>query len=341
MTILVGYGVYAALTHATQKKPAAAPELTTPATTTLDSAQPIAPTRAQSGFSTAIERVGPKAFLIGGSVEPPEGKAVDVIAALQSRAMQGEGYAALVIGLKLMYCRATLEHQDDDDALRVEAQAMGGLDAALRLRAQRAADCEGLAPEDYLRIGEWLQRAADGGDVVAQLTYAAASDVVLVSPSMMLKEPERIVEFRQRAMRYLHIAASNGSVDALNSLGQSYRVGILTPQDDVRAYAYFLAGQKADGRIKPWDMEQLEMSISPQQRQDAAVLAKEIYRDCCESPQENLDRRHHSVRNGATRDASTSCHPTWPARMPSLPTGKSPGRPDNQLFPAPGRRANR
>lgn len=282
--ILVGYGVLAALTRASHEKPAAATALTTSAAAAPASTPPIAPPRAQPGFSTAIARVGPKAFLIDGSVEPPEGKAMDVIAALESRARQGEGNAALVIGLKLMYCRDALQRQDDDDALLVEAQAMGGLDAALHLRAQRAAECEGLVPEDYLGIGEWLQRAADTGDVVAQLTYAAASDVVLVSPSMMLKEPQRIIEFKQRAMRYLHLAASNGSVDALNSLGQSYRAGILTPQDDVRAYAYFLAGQKADARIKPWDMEQLEMSISPHQRQDAADLAKEIYRDCCELP---------------------------------------------------------
>jgi len=244
----------------------------------------LAPARVPPSFSTTIERVGPKAFLVSGDVEPPPGKAVEVIAALEGQASRGDSDAALLIALKLMGCYDALARSDDDATLLVEAQAIGTLESALRRRAELSAECEGLTRSDYERRGEWLQRAADAGNVVAQLTYAASSDTVLKSPTLMLKDPQATIDFKQRAIGYLLSAASNGSIDALDQLGQSYRTGVLVTRDDTLAYAYYLAGQKADGRIKPWDMEQLESSISPRQRQDATALAREIYRGCCEGP---------------------------------------------------------
>lgn len=232
--------------------------------------------------SGAIRRLGSKAFSLEGSTVPPEGKAMDVIRALERQTEDGGGHAALMIALKLMSCRHAIEHQDDDELLFIEAQVFGGVDEAVRKREAQLALCEGIGADEVAKIGQWLQRAADSGNVNAQIYYASSASTILGSQAEMLRSPERVVEFKTRAIHYLQSAASHGSVDALYHLGSAYRNGLLADRDDVRAYGYFLASAKANSHIKPWDMGQLEASMPVQERRRAAQMAKEIYRDCCE-----------------------------------------------------------
>ena len=234
-------------------------------------------------FSAPVKRFGSKAFSIDGSVIPPRGNAVEVVRGLEAAARQGDSHAALLISLKLTECFSILAQDGDYNVLMEDSHLTGGVEAAMKRQAESLAQCEGLSQEDYQRRGEWLRLSADANNVLAQLLYARSFDVVIGSPAVMLKEPQRIIEYKGRAMDYLKRAASNGSTDALYDLGGAYLNGILTQRDGVRAYAYFAAGYKADGRVKPWGMEQLEASLSPQQRSEAIPIAKEIYRECCEA----------------------------------------------------------
>jgi len=234
-------------------------------------------------ISGAVRRLGPKAFLLEGSTVPPEGKAVDIIRALQGPAENGDGHAALMIALKLMSCQSAIEEQDNDESLFIWAQVLGGVDEVLRRRAQALALCEGLDADTLSRPGEWLQRAADAGNINAQVYYASAAHLVLGTQTDMLRAPERTLDYKARALQYLQLAARQGSVDALYELGSAYWRGILVERDDGRAYAYFLAGARAGDQVKSWDMEQLEASIPVEQRHQAATLEKKIYRDCCKA----------------------------------------------------------
>lgn len=238
--------------------------------------------RPAPSVSGPIRRIGAKAFVLDGNLIAPDGKAVDVIRALEAPARIGDGQAAMMLSLKLMSCRHAIKHQDDDGLLLAEAQVFGGLDEALQRRDAGLALCEGITPEDLSQLGDWLERAADSGNINAQILYASSANTILTSPAEMLRSPDRIVKFKTRAMSYLISAANDGSADALWHLGNTYRDGYLAARDDTRAYAYFLAGMKASAGDKPWQMEQLETSLSSQQRRDATILAKEIYRDCCE-----------------------------------------------------------
>ena len=283
---LIAAGSAGVITHrasvpAQQSEPKEPPQVATPLGRNGDHA-PLA-TQSKPQFSTAIRRLGPKAFSIEGSVIPPDGNASEVLSGLEPAARRGDSNAALLISLKLTECRSILERAGDYNALLADSQILGGIDAAEKAQTKRLSECEMLTSEDYQRHSEWLALSADAGNVVAQLMYARSSDSVIGPPSMMLKEPQRIVDYKIRAMDYLQQAARNGSVDALDSLGDAYFSGILTPQDPTRAYAYFLASYRVDSRSKPWAMEQLEASLSSRERNDATLITKDIYRECCES----------------------------------------------------------
>lgn len=141
-------------------------------------------------------------------------EARQVIQRLEPSARAGDSHSALLIALKLMDCHEIIAHQDDENSLIADAQRLGGLENALQKRSERHADCVSLGSQDYERRGEWLTLAAREGNINAQLLYASAADLVLGSPAMMLKHPERVIAYKGQALEYLRSAAATGSVDA-------------------------------------------------------------------------------------------------------------------------------
>lgn len=236
----------------------------------------------QPQFSTTIKRIGNKAFLVDGSVTAPDGEARGVVQRLEPAARAGDSHSALLIALKLMDCHEIIAHQDDENSLIADAQRLGGLEKALQRRSERHADCASLDLQDYEHRGEWLALAASGGNINAQLLYASAADVVLGSPAMMLKHPEKVIAYKHQALAYLRNAAANGSVDALSDLAEIHQTGILAPADKSRSYAYYLAAERAQPtQSQGRQIALLEGELSASERSAGLSMSKEIYDECC------------------------------------------------------------
>ncbi|HEY9254146.1 MAG TPA: hypothetical protein VIP30_06385 [Stenotrophomonas sp.] len=217
-----------------------------------------------------------------GSVTAPEGEARQVIQRLEPSARAGDSHSALLIALKLMDCHEIIAHQEDENSLIADAQRLGGLENALQKRSERHADCVSLGSQDYERRGEWLTLAASEGNINAQLLYASAADVVLGSPAMMLKHPERVIAYKGQALEYLRSAAATGSVDALTDLAEIHQTGILAPTDKSLSYAYYMAAERA--HPAPSQRRQIELfdrDLSDAERSEGLSMSKEIYNECC------------------------------------------------------------
>ena len=243
--------------------------------------RPTSPSTPQATPTTPLVRLGAKAYLLDGYPEIPEGQAKAVIDQLDDRARQGDSHAALLIYLKIDQCLRAFRDQNDPDTLVVAAEALGSVEAALEEQGKRRSQCEGLSEQDYSRRGEWLSLAADLGNPFAQLTYSMLPANVLGSLAEVVRQPERLFDYKRRAVTYLHRAASSGSVNALDRLAQVYSDGYLAPVDPVLAQSYQLAARRANpGTERRGD--EADKKLDSKQRTEAARMAKEIYRECCE-----------------------------------------------------------
>jgi len=94
---------------------------------------------------------------------------------------------------------------------------------------------------------KWLTEAAEGGDAYARLAYFNYVDLVVGSPQEQLKSPDKVEKFNADSMRYLHGLADQRIPEAFDSLSSAYGLGVITPKDPIRAYAY----KKAAGDMAP------------------------------------------------------------------------------------------
>ena len=236
-------------------------------------------------YSTSVKQVGAKAAWLTGSLAPPGGEATAILRSHKRAAMAGDSHAALLVYLKLRDClRAASEYHDDDAALR-DAVTLGSVDEAIARQESQARDCKDVTPAQYAERGAWLERSAEQGNVMAQLLYASDPEATVGSPPMMLRNPERLVAYKSKAMTYLQRAARQGSLNALAQLSRAYMHGILVPADPVLAHAYQQAVTRADPSSPPDpDIAKTGRVFSDQQRSASDELARRIYRDCCQAP---------------------------------------------------------
>ena len=217
---------------------------------------------------------------------PPAGQAVDVIRRLSVQAEQGDARAALQIFQKLEQCQGALRSD-----LRSGIFADGVSDPGDRVQALKdieavTKDCQGLTDQHFSRMGYWLDKAAAGGDLLAMLRYGDTGyRYVVGTPTDMLRDPEKIVEYKRKAMGYLHQAASQGVPEAMLSLASSYQNGIVANKDPVLAYAYARAAQQVHPSGPPGMQERFlqiySNGLSSEQLAAGNEQAQEIYRDCC------------------------------------------------------------
>ncbi|WP_146165872.1 sel1 repeat family protein [Stenotrophomonas panacihumi] len=226
--------------------------------------------------------MGAKAYRLDGYPEMPDTSPRELVDTLTPAARKGDSHAALLIHLAINRCMRAHRDRGDADALLIRAEALGSAEAALAEEAQDIRQCSGLAREDYAHVGDWLSLAADFGNPLAQLLYSMEPEMVMGSLADIIREPERVIAYKTAALSHLKDAASSGSVNALERLGQVYADGILAPADPVMARAYKLAAARADPAISLQEEEESAAKLTASQQADAARIAKEIYRDCCE-----------------------------------------------------------
>jgi TPR repeat protein len=222
-----------------------------------------------------------KAFVLAESYSAPKGKAVDVIRSLTADAERGDARAAFDIYLKLTSCHSRLNTKIDDEAR--ERYRAAGIERSVMESAEGAfEDCSGLTPEQNRAAGRWLEAAADNGFLVAQLSYAANPDPVIGNASEMLRSPDAVKRYKAKAVQYLRSAASTGSVDALEALGNAYRSGILIDRDLTKGYAYYYAANLAypSGQATQF-LSRYAQALTADQVATGTRQGKEIYEQCC------------------------------------------------------------
>lgn len=204
------------------------------------------------------------------TLTPIQGDAATVIDSLVPAAKAGDTSAALAIHMKANDCRLR--------TAEAQRRAPNSAPAALA-----PPECQGLAPEDYTAASQWLEKAADAGNVDAQFLYAASAEGVLGPPVDWLRHPEAVARYKRKAMGLMHQHASQGSIDALLYLSNAYEYGVLTDRDPVKALAYYRAVELSDtSAVSQRALENLKQALSPTDLINAEQQARVIHANCCE-----------------------------------------------------------
>lgn len=217
-----------------------------------------------------IESLGGRAFIATDFGSAPTGDAETVVNSLKDSALSGNAKTSYAIHLKVRECVSMMRNFERK-----------GLSA---VNSKKYEDCKNLSPENFSSASEWLERAANQGHLGAQLLYVADPESIIGNQAEMLRNPENIQRYKESAVGYLRAAAARGSVDALLSLGNAYRVGTLTDLDPATSYAYYQAVERINPEyVSKASMEALKKELTQQQIELSRTKSMEIYNECCKS----------------------------------------------------------
>lgn len=208
--------------------------------------------------------------------------ALAVIRELTPRAQAGDAEAALTLYLKLNACKdPTSSDSLAPDMMEMNEKLGISNETIIQRAAKKAEDCLGVT-QAHKERGKWLEQAAKAGHPEAQLLYASDVEGVLGDSDDMLRDPEKVKQYKIDASRYLNDLAAGGNVDAMLLLATDFDNGIMAKQDSVRAYAYYRAAQMAAPSDIPASLLQFKKEKVPAgSRAEADRLAEQIYERCC------------------------------------------------------------
>jgi len=216
-----------------------------------------------------VRALGPKGFAISrtGPLRP-EGDALARVESLLPQSQAGDGSATLDIFLTVLDCKQAYSKVaaiPDDTASR------------------RLAECEALLTNISIADSDWLSKAAEQGNVEAKILYSLNPTYTLPGgPKQYLKDPEAVQAWRTKSLGYLEQAVAVGSQDAMLSLSDAYKAGIIVNQDAVAQLGYALAAQRLSPIPGFEDSYQpLKSSLTPNQRAEADRRATQILTQCC------------------------------------------------------------
>ncbi|WP_147300620.1 sel1 repeat family protein [Lysobacter silvisoli] len=186
-----------------------------------------------------------------------------------------------MIFLKLHECARLPDARAQAALADMSVRAGASREAVNGSHERRRIECT--SSSDFLADrGKWLEMAAAAGDEQAQLLYASVPEAVLGGSAQMLKDPEKTVQYKATALRYLNDLASRGSTDAMMRLAGAYEGGIIVAPDPVKAYAYYLVVDRAKpGVISSYLMDSQLAKVPPGRVGEARDLARRIYASCC------------------------------------------------------------
>lgn len=144
------------------------------------------------------------------------------------------------------------------------------------------ADCdEQFTHEDQARMEDLLIQAAESGVVAAQLSYFGAFGMKFQTAEDIARDLDGFADFRSRSIRYLNDAARSGSATAMTELASIYENGVLVDADPTRAYAYWLAAQRAGVSSSHVEaiLGRLGAGLTAEQLAEARRIADEVR--CC------------------------------------------------------------
>jgi hypothetical protein len=210
----------------------------------------------------------------------PPGDAAAFARTLLPASARGDSVASYRLYLVTSECEASIS-PDILQADQLMAEWLPPNQAELSAREME--ECEALLLDPGLADRRaWLRLAAEQGSVEAAAVYAISIEEAVGGPEAWATHPEKVIEYKRQAVRYLEGAAAAGSVEALSGLAQTYVGGFLVPEDLVRALAYEIVVD----RVHPSEGSRglrtdLERRVSTGQRDEARRQAEAIYRQCC------------------------------------------------------------
>jgi TPR repeat protein len=115
-------------------------------------------------------------------------------------------------------------------------------------------------PKDTTQAAQWFRRAADNGDLGAEVEFA-----------IRLFNGDGVPKDEARAARYFLHAAQRGNAIAQNRIAKLYVAGRGVPKNLVEAAAWNLAAA-SQGRSDA-GLDQATAGLNPEERKRAEVLA--------------------------------------------------------------------
>lgn len=224
----------------------------------------------------SVEFINGKAYIVKDFGSPPAGSLKDVLPELERRATAGDTQASYELYLKIREC---LEYEDI-----AEGQTPRGGGPSAEIGAHDPENCDGISEDTIDGASRWLESAADGGHLGAQLLYAADPGITLGDAAEMLKNPDAARVYKEKSMRYLLDASRTGSIDALLRVGNSYYNGVLAEQDNTKSYSFYHAVELVDPSLVPSSrMVELTKSLSTSELENATTQGRQVYEQCCKN----------------------------------------------------------
>lgn len=221
-----------------------------------------------------------RAYFIKSDPLELNGDALEFVNQRMSSAQAGDGVASYEIHLRTDACMRVVA---PGDVGTYQGYARVGLGEQYMQSVERELEaCQSLLVRQELLEVNWLEQAAAQGSVEAQLMYAQNPEAILGAYQNVLADPERLIEYRSKAISHLNSALNSGSLDALEVLGDAYDRGIIAPRNAYEAYSHKLALQRLDSReTRDRELSRIKMELSPAQIAEAEATAMRIVNKCC------------------------------------------------------------
>ncbi|WP_143584182.1 sel1 repeat family protein [Stenotrophomonas rhizophila] len=230
--------------------------------------------------ATRRQLIQGRAYYIKSPPMDLEGDALEFVSQRLAAARGGSGLASYEIHLRTDSCRRVMKPGDQSVYLAYAREGLG--QQYMRGVEKELQNCSKLLSSGDLLDENWLEQAAQQGEVEAQLLYARDPAATLGTLGDLLADPERALEYRRLAVSLLQRALQSGSLDALDALGNIYQRGILAPKDFSAAYANKLALQQIDAKpSRSAELAELRSILTPAEISSAEVAAKELRKTCC------------------------------------------------------------
>ena len=176
--------------------------------------------------------------------------------------------------------------------------ARAALQRQLQAQHEQSVRCTGVDPDAARNWPFWAQRAAQLGDLDAELSFWQ-----LMIQHADVSTPDELVAQKRIALDALQDALHRGDPRALAAIGKTLALGLFAEPDPYAAYAYLSAAAQAptaDSSTLPWlnawhnlfvggnthnylerELRDLEASLSTSQRIDAREAGLLLYQRCC------------------------------------------------------------
>lgn len=203
---------------------------------------------------------------------------------LRRSALAGDIAAAAQLHIELFLCSELpgrverlgdfVDGESSSTWVGTERQTLAYQEAELADIDVHTRRCAGITEAQLAERHRWLEMAAAAGDANAALMYAL--DGPLQDSTDMLRDPQGLLAYKQKATRFLMDAAQRCNIEAMAFVASGYENGVWFPQDAELGAAFNLVAWRLSSGYVP-NPQQGEGDMS----QPAEQLAARIYGQYC------------------------------------------------------------